>query len=60
MKNQIGRGVKVNIFGIFENFYSNNNKENIFGFLFLMKNMDKDGKYTKDVYSTITNTANSY
>ena len=37
MKNQIGRGVKVNIFGVFENFCSTNKKENIFGFLCSLK-----------------------
>ena len=35
-----------------------NKKENIFGFFF-DENMDKDGKYTKDVYSTITNATKS-
>ena len=49
MKNQIGRSVKVNIFGIFENFCSTNKKENIFGFCFI-KIWIKDGKYTMDVY----------
>jgi hypothetical protein len=39
MKNQIGRSVKVIIFGIFEIFFcNNNNKENIFGFFVFVEN----------------------